>query len=68
MELAKEIEEQNPWILLTRRLEEKFLIKQKKKVCVKKQTDKAGIFKHFYGSDSVFAKVWEYFEFKIYFL
>lgn len=46
MELAKEIEEQNPWILLTHQSEEKFLIKQKKKVCVKKQTDKVGIFNY----------------------
>lgn len=39
MELAKEIKEQNPWILLTHQLEEKFLIKQKKKVCVNEKTD-----------------------------
>lgn len=34
MELAKEIKEQNPWILLTHQSEEKLQIKQKKKVCV----------------------------------
>lgn len=39
MELAKEIKEQNPWILLTHQLEEKFLIKQKKKVGVSEETD-----------------------------
>lgn len=40
MELAKEIREQNPRILLSHRSEEKFLIKQKKKVCAKVQTDR----------------------------
>lgn len=39
MELAKEIKEQNPWIVLTHQSEEKFLIKRKKKVCVNEKTD-----------------------------
>jgi len=40
MELAREIKEQNPWKLLSRRLEEKFLIKRKKKVRVNEKTDR----------------------------
>lgn len=40
MELAKEIKEQNPWILLTPQLEEKLQIKRKKKVCVNEKPDR----------------------------
>lgn len=39
MELAKEIKEQSPWILLIHLSEGRFLIKRRKKVCVNERTD-----------------------------